>query len=195
MKKITMIILAASLFFVMSCNNARTEDSKKVAKEQNDEKFEDSDIEDDAKFAVNAADASMLEIQLGILAQTKAYSSEAKELGRKMRDEHSKANNELKELADRKNITLPSSLSERAKDKYDFLLEKTGRDFDKAYSDFLVEDHRRVISAFEKEANKGKDAELKNWALGKLPTLKYNLEVSKGTQYELATTNDKDDKK
>lgn len=190
MKKIGLkALLAASVIFAASCNDTKTannnEDSKEVAKEQNDEKFDDTNIEDDTKFAVNAADGGMLEVKLGELAETKAFSAEAKQFGKTMKEEHSKANEELKALAAQKNISLPATLSDKKQEKYDELAKKTGKDFDKEYIDFMVKDHKDDIDAFEKEADKGKDADLKNWAAAKLPTLRHHLEMAEGAQESL----------
>jgi putative membrane protein len=62
------------------------------------------------------------------------------------------------------------------------LQEKSAKDFDKDYIDFMVNDHEDDIDAFEKQAENGKDAELKSWAAGKVTTLKHHLEMAKATQ-------------
>jgi putative membrane protein len=185
MKKNTWsILLIAILLTSFSCGTKK-DDSKEVAEEQNEEKFDDSSIEKDTEFAVAAADGGMLEVQLGQLAQTNASSPQVKEFGKTMSDEHSKANEELKALAAQKNITLPSALSEKKRKKYDDLAEKKGEEFDKDYIDFMVEDHKDDIDKFEKEADKGDDADLKTWASGKLSTLRHHLQMAQEAQEAL----------
>ncbi len=186
MKKRTLQFLVAASMgtLMMSCggNNAKQEDPKEVATEQNDEKFDDSNKEKDTEFAVAAADGGMLEVELGKLAQQKATSAEVKKLAQMMVDDHSKANDELKALAAQKNISLPATLSDKSQKKMNDLSEKTGADFDKAYADAMVDDHEEDIDKFEKEAENGNDAEVKSWAAGKVTTLKHHLEMSKATQ-------------
>src|SRR5436190_10631309 len=107
--------VSAALF---SCGgHDKHEDSKDVAEEQNEEKFDDSDKEKDTDFAVAVADGGMLEVELGKLAQQKATSPEVKKFAQMMVDDHTKANEELMALAGTKNISLPASLSEKSQKK------------------------------------------------------------------------------
>jgi len=105
-----------------------------------------------------------------------------------MVDDHTKANNELKALAQTKNISLPAVLSNESQRKFDNLNEKTGAEFDKEYMDQMVKDHKEVIDEFEDEAEDGKDAEIKSWAAGKLTALRHHLETAEQTQ-EVAKDN------
>jgi putative membrane protein len=183
MKKNTWSILFATILFLsFSCGTKQADDSKEVAEDQNEEKFDDTNLEDDTEFAVAAADAGMAEVQLGQLAQTNASSAAVKQFAQSMIDDHTKANEELKTLAQQKNITLPTSLSDKKKKKYDDLAEKRGEDFDKDYIDLMVSDHKDVVDAFEKEADKGKDPDVKTWASGKLAALRHHLEMAQQTQ-------------
>lgn len=182
-KTVFSLLLCASAITVMtSCGNNNNTDSKEAAKDQNEQKFDNTNIEDDTKFAVAAADGGMLEVQLGQLAQTNGSSAQVKQLGQMMIDDHSKANEELKATAAQKNITLPATLSEKNQQKYDELSKKTGADFDKAYASAMVDDHEKDVDEFKKEASDGKDADLKNWAAGKVPVLEHHLEMAKSTK-------------
>lgn len=184
-KRLSLFLIAAfASAMLVSCggNQTKQEDPEEVASEQNEEKFDDTNKEDDTDFAVDAADGGMLEVELGRLAQQKATSADVKKFAQMMVDDHSKANDELKALAAQKNISLPASLSEEKQKKLNDLNEKSGADFDKDYIDFMVEDHEDDVEAFEKQAENGKDAELKSWAAGKVTTLRHHLEMAKTTQ-------------
>ncbi|HMJ70813.1 MAG TPA: DUF4142 domain-containing protein [Cyclobacteriaceae bacterium] len=186
MKKIMLnaAILAGAVFFVAGCSDRRTEndDSKEVAKKENDAKFDDTNIENDTKFAVKAADGGMLEVKLGELALSKGVSKEVKDLGKMLVDEHSKANEELKALAATKNISLPMTLSEDCQKKYDDLAAKSSADFDEAFAEHMVKDHKDDIDAFKDEAEKGDDPDLKAWAAGKIATLEHHLDMAKAAE-------------
>ena len=93
-----------------------------------------------------------------------------------MVDDHGKANSELKSLAATKNIMLPDSMNEDHKKHYQELSEKKGKDFDKAYTDLMVDDHKKDLDKFKDEAEKGTDADLKAWAAGKVPVLEQHLQ-------------------
>lgn len=134
--------------------------------------------EKDVKFAQAAAEGNIMEIRLGELAQTNGLTAEVKSLGTMMVTDHTKANDELKTLAAKKNISLPSGMSEKAQKHYDMLAKKQGRDFDKAYSKCMVHDHKKDICKFKKEAKKGEEPELKQWASNMLPTLEHHKQMS-----------------
>lgn len=160
-------------------------DSARSARDQNEEKFESNKAKEDAAFAVEAANGGLLEVQLGTLAVTKASSPRVKQFGQMMVEDHTEVNNELKALAQRKNITLPTVMGDKHQRKYDNFAEKSGSDFDKAYMDLMVEDHKEDIRKFEEQAKDGNDPELKAWASAKLPTLQQHLREAEQIQESL----------
>lgn len=182
MKTNTPIFFLIALFLASACSNKKTDDTKEVAEEQNEAKFEDTRLEDVTEFAVNAADAGMLEVQLGSLALTKATSPKVKEFAQSMIDDHTKANEELKALAQKKNISLPSSLSDKCQKKYNDVMEKSGNDFDKAYADLMVKDHKDVVDMFKKASDNSKDSDVKAWATEKLPALQHHLDMAQALE-------------
>ena len=132
-------------------------------------------VADDAKFAVEAADGGMAEVELGALAQQKATNTQVKDFGAMMTTDHSKANSELKALAQKLNITLPTALSEEQQKIKADLSKKSGAEFDKAYVSDMVDDHKKDIEKFEDAAKNVKNDELKAFAVKTLPTLKMHL--------------------
>jgi len=187
-KSILYFLMSAVMFTGVSCENRKTDDSKKRAEAQNEKKFNDSKIEKDADFAVDAADGNMLELQLGTLALTKSSSSQVKQFAQMMVDEHTKANNELNALAQQKHIDLPTVLGIDHQKKYDDLKGKTGNEFDQEYLDLMVKDHKADIREFEEEAKDGKDPEIKAWASSKVPALHHHLDEAERAQ--VAVKND-----
>jgi putative membrane protein len=97
-------------------------------------------------------------------------------LGKMMEDEHSKAMEDLKSLAAKKQVTIPTAATEKIQDAYKKLSEKTGKDFDKEYSDMMVKGHKDAIDKFEKAAKDAEDADIRNWASSMLPSLNAHLE-------------------
>jgi putative membrane protein len=170
MKKVilTICLLAGALNFTSQNNSTNKIDSK------------------DLEFAKDAAQGGLLEVKLGELAVSKATSKEVKDLAQHMITDHSKANEELKALAEKKDIALPTEMSKDGKDIYEKLSKKSVEDFDKAYTEQMVKDHEKDIDKFAKEAEKGKDEDLKNWATKTLPTLKHHLLMSKEIKNKVA---------
>lgn len=158
MKKSIMIISGALFSLSISAQSAATEK--------------------DSKFAKEAAEASLKEIKLGQLAQAKGASPEIKKLGEMMVADHTKANNELMALAKRKGIALPTELSAKEQEGYLDMAKKSGTDFDKAYADCMVKDHKKAVDLFKDEAKNGDDGELKTWAAKTEPTLEHHKMMS-----------------
>ena len=190
-KSLLTFALLSVLLVAVSCGGKNNRDSKDTAEEQNDQKYEDSDAERDTDFAVEAADGGMFEVQLGQLAVTSASSPQVKQFAQMMVDEHGKANEELKTLAQEKSITLPATLSDKRMEKYNDLSKKSGNEFDEAYIDLMVKDHKDDIDKFKKEADKGNDMAVAAWAAGKVPVLEHHLQMAQSAQETLKNNKNK----
>ncbi|MFY7844246.1 DUF4142 domain-containing protein [Chryseobacterium gambrini] len=129
----------------------------------------------DKMFADAAAKGGMMEVMAGKLAAMNAESAAVKSLGEMMVKDHSKANDELKKWAMTVGYTLPTAMDADQQKMYDDLKAKKGKDFDKAYTDLMVSDHKEDIAVFKKEASAGSEASLKSFASNTLPTLEHHL--------------------
>jgi putative membrane protein len=129
MKKFIVLLLVAG---IVACNSSSNKDSVDAAKDSNENKIDSSNMsstdttsnastgtiavdKEDADFAVGAANGSMMEVEMGKLAQSKATNERVKNFATMMITDHSKAGDDLKKVAVAKNITLPADLSDDAK--------------------------------------------------------------------------------
>jgi putative membrane protein len=140
---------------------------------------------DDQEFLTKAAEGGIAEVNLGQLAASKATSDDVKTFGNQMVSDHGKANDELKNLAQQKNVVLPTGPGKEGEDANGKLSGKSGKDFDKAYMDDMVKDHEKDIKEFEKASKNAKDPDVKTWATNTLPTLKHHLDMAKATQKKI----------
>lgn len=134
---------------------------------------------EDKKFVMEAAQGGKMEVQLGQLAAQNAASDDVKQFGQRMVDEHSKANQDLMQLASQHNVTPPDSLSAEGQKTYDQLLKLTGAAFDKAYMSHMVKDHVKDVAEFEKMSNRASNADVKTFASTTLPTLREHLQMAR----------------
>src|SRR6201996_4407489 len=118
----------------------------------------------DQHFMKEAAQGGMAEVELGQLAADKASSPEVKEFGQRMVKDHSQANDQLKQIAMQKGVTLPSSPSAKDEMTKKRLSNMSGDAFDQAYMKDMLKDHKADIAAFEKESTNGKDPDVKQFA-------------------------------
>lgn len=133
----------------------------------------------DEAFAKDAASGGMAEVKLGELAQEKGASSTVKEFGKRMETDHSKADDRLKSVASKDNISLPSDMSAKDRATYDRLSKLSGTEFDRAYALDMVKDHESDVAAFKKEAANGTNADMKQFASETLPTLEDHLKLAR----------------
>lgn len=177
-KRISNITAYMAIFILIaSCGgNKVKEDSKDVAEEHNDAKFDNAAQSAEAQFLVNAAEMNLEAISIGQLAQQNSTSIHVQELGKLMKQTHSKSFTDLTTLAKDKLATIPTSPTEAAQNDYKELTEKSGIEFDKHFADLMVREHTTAISAFEKASVDFTDEEIRNWATSMLPILRTNLD-------------------
>jgi putative membrane protein len=184
MKKLRIALIAtATALTLMSCHSKKdsTATADSLNKAADPSKTDTSKMtmpvtvdQDDAKFAVEAANGGMAEVMIGKLAQDKG-GAQVKDFAAMMVKDHSMANDELMTLAKSKNIALPTVLDKDMQKGFDDLSKKTGADFDKAYVKLMVDDHKTDVKEFDKASQKVKDPDLKAFAGKTLPVLKMHL--------------------
>lgn len=134
---------------------------------------------DDKKFVKDAAMGGMTEVELGKLAAQKASRDDVKQFGQKMVDDHTKANDQLKQIASKENIPVPDALDSKHQARIDKLSKLSGAAFDKAYIKDQLKDHQTDVKEFSAEAQSGMDPNVKTFASNTLPTLQEHLEMVK----------------
>lgn len=166
---------------VMAQQPAKPAKTESQAKEQNKGGL----AAGDRKFVMEAAHGGMAEVELGKLAAEKGSSDAVKQFGKRMADDHAKASDELKQFAQQKGVTLPMDLDAKHKQLRDRLAKLNGAEFDKAYANEMVKDHKKDVADFKKQAQSAKDAELKSWASKTLPTLEDHLKQAQDMQAQV----------
>jgi len=133
---------------------------------------------DDRKFMEDAARAGLAEVDAAKMAKGKAESQSVKDFARRMEEDHAKANEELRQLAAAKGVSLPNDVDRVHKRKADELRNHDSAQFDREYMKQQVSDHKHVVAQFDREAKHGHDADVKQWAAGKLPALREHLQMA-----------------
>lgn len=134
----------------------------------------------DRSFVHDAAQGGLAEVQEGKLAQQKASSADVKQFANTMVTDHTKANDELKRIAQEKGVTAPARTSEQEATAEANLRKESGTQFDRDYIKQQIGDHQKTIALFEKQVNSGSDPDLKSFAQETLPILRRHLEMAQG---------------
>jgi putative membrane protein len=131
----------------------------------------------DQAFVKKAALGGMAEVATGQVAAQKGDNDQVKQFGQKMVTDHTKANDQLKQIATAQSLPIPDSDPKADKEtkKLDGL---SGAKFDKAYAKMQLKDHETTVKLFEKEANSGKDPQLKQFAADTLPVLQGHMQMA-----------------
>jgi putative membrane protein len=134
---------------------------------------------DSATFASKAAQGGMAEVEMGRLAVQRAGDPDVKAFGERMISDHSKANAELKSIASKKGLQLPTEMNSEQKSEMDKLAKLSRAEFDKEYMSAMVDDHEEDVKEFETQSKDGNDADIKTFAGKTLPTLQQHLQLAR----------------
>jgi len=130
----------------------------------------------DREFIIKAAEGGMHEVEVSKLAASKASDPAVKSFANMLVDDHTKANDELKQLASSKGVELPAAPPKSKRSEAEKLGKMEGTKFDQEYlKEVGVKDHQKDIKDFEKASKDAKDPELKAWVDKTLPKLKEHL--------------------
>ncbi|GAC1449320.1 MAG: DUF4142 domain-containing protein [Chamaesiphon sp.] len=133
----------------------------------------------DRQFMLEAARGGMTEVTLGELASERAVSNDVKQFGQQMVQDHTKANNQLMQLAAQKRVNLPKGMDAEHKVFRARIGQISGTRFDRIYMRQMVTDHQNTLSLFQREARQGRDRDLKAFAAKTVPTIQEHLQMSR----------------
>lgn len=201
MKKFNLMLLfVATMFVAVSCKDD----------DDDNDSVTDQLTDSDRTFVMNAADGGMFEVMAGQLAikmdsmmvdsmGTDSMTTDSMGTGtmagldsagirsfaQMMVTDHTKANNELKTLADKKSVTLATTLTTAKQQKLDSLNALSGSAFNRAYIKMMVSSHQETVDIFQKESDSGSDADVKSFSSTWLPTFKTHLQHAQMLQDSL----------
>ena len=130
----------------------------------------------DKEFVMQAAKGGLMEVELGKVVVSKAQNGDVKSFGQRMIDDHSKANDSLKQIASSKGISLPAEVDAKHKAEMDKISGLSGAAFDRSYMRLMVNDHKKDVSEFNRASRTAKDPDIKKFAADTLPILKQHLQ-------------------
>lgn len=130
----------------------------------------------DANFVKEAAQGGLMEVKMGQTAKDRGSSPDVKNFGEMLVKDHSKANERLTQLASQKGVNLAKEVEHKHTDEIMDMEKKSGADFDRAFIEHAVKDHRKDISKFERASRDLNDSELKAFATETLPKLRTHLQ-------------------
>ncbi len=143
----------------------------------------------DQQFMIKAAHAGQMEIQASALAEKLAASDEVKKFAKKMVTDHTKVDDELRQLADKKEVSLTPGLTPSQQEQLKALAMTEGVEFDRKYAQEIgVAAHEEAVNLFQAASEQADDADVKAYASKTLPHLKAHKEMANQLHANIETT-------
>jgi putative membrane protein len=159
----------------------------------------------DKNFVNDVLSDGMAEVEVAKLAKDHASSPEVKQYAQMMIDDHTKAGDQLKQIASTNAIPQDAKIDDKHTKLMDKLSKLNGADFDKEYMSAMVDDHQDAVGDLRSRVDedrtasdrlKGKNPEnpaavkpkqsdntvtmrLNEWAANTLPTIEQHLDRAK----------------
>lgn len=132
----------------------------------------------DSSFVTEAIASNETEIKLLNEGIAKGTSATVKKHARSMKEDHTRLLGQLKAYAKKMNYTIPAPSDEEANDaKEDLNDHKSGDDWDKAWTDLMISEHRKAIDKFSTASEEATDPPLKTLVDAALPVLQSHRDM------------------
>jgi putative membrane protein len=118
----------------------------------------------DQAFVRKALEGGAAEVQLGQLAQQKSQSEDVKQFGQKMVEDHTQLAEQMKPIAQQLGVKEPKGPSKKDKQLIAKLEGLSGPQFDEAYIQTMVKDHKEDLKEFKDEAQSAQNQNVKQAA-------------------------------
>jgi putative membrane protein len=129
------------------------------------------------KFIKDAIEGNLAEVQVGKLAQSKSMDDGVRSFGDMLVKDHSAGNEKATSVANAIGVTPPTEPNSKQKAMFDKLSKLSGNAFDREFAKMMVDDHKKDIKDFEKEA-KSRNEQVAAFAKDTLPTLHKHLDAA-----------------
>ncbi|MBF9239264.1 DUF4142 domain-containing protein [Hymenobacter sp. BT683] len=133
---------------------------------------------DDAEFMKSAAHSDQNEIQQSKMALAKGVTGMARDMANKMIADHTKSTAELKVIAAKKGVTLPTDMDAEHKAMAPAMQKLSGKEFEQKYMAQMLADHQKTANTMRAHEQMTKDADLKAFISKTVPVVEQHLSMA-----------------
>jgi len=130
------------------------------------------------QFIKVAYEENLSEVKAGQMAQQKAQNQQTKDFAQSLVQDHQQSLDQLKKLADQKNVQVSDQLDPRRQRMIDELSSLSGAEFDKRFMNQQIRAHKRAVSLYQQAAQNNTDSEVKQFAQQNLAALQHHLQMA-----------------
>ena len=138
-----------------------------------------ADMKADDFFIREVAADNLLQEHLGDIAQRRATDPAVKQYAQRMVTDHTKANQELLNVASRGGLNFKPGLGPKHEQKVDRLQKVDKKAFDRQYARMMIETHNDDVTYFETEGKQAHAAPVRNYVDRTLPMWQDHLNAAK----------------
>ena len=206
MKSRGLLALAFAGALMAGCHSNRTSDTIANSNDAGTTGTAGSGVSSRDKSWVNdQLSDGTAEVDLAKMAKERASNADVKQFAQMMIDDHTKAGDELKQIATTYAIPQEPKVDDKHKDLMDKLSKLNGADFDKEYMKAMVDDHEDAVRDLRSRVDENRslsdrvtgknpenpadvkpepadnhvDASINQWAANTLPTVEHHLDRAK----------------
>ena len=129
---------------------------------------------------------NLAEVDMGKLAKERAQSKDVRDYGQMLIDDHSKANEKAKGVAQKLGVTAPTEPSAKQKQTHDAMAKLSGAQFDSMFMSHMVQDHQEDVGKYTAQAQSGDSSKVTDYAKDTLPTLRTHLSKAQSIESKLS---------
>ncbi len=145
----------------------------------------------DERLMMQLAQANIAEINAGKLAEQKSNNDQVKSFAKKMVDDHTKALDDLKQIASSRGVTLPTEPDRQQMAMENKLSALSGEKFDSQYiAQSGNRAHRDTHRLLQRVRNRATDPELKSYATQVIATVESHQQLARDTSKNLQSTSE-----
>ena len=185
-----LVVVMIGTTLIASCHSNDqkhiAEESKQVAEENNEDKFNSNSAEKDAQMVVNLAAWEYEQIELAKTAKRKTANRTIKNIATTLLADHMMMMKQLREYAVNHTISIPDSITAADRQHARKMAENnTPTEFDKQWVKDLLDKHEKLIAAMEDGATTAGDPDLRAWINDALPKIRVHRDKLMQIKYTL----------
>ncbi len=184
MDKITLVLLIAAVSIFHACQDTPGDNDNKdtatVKSDRDTTAMGTANTKDkDGQVVSDLIAANSEEVKVAELAKKKSANKEVKDIADMLIKDHTAALGDLRDLANRKGLTLQAEDTAASNKAYRDLEDEKAKDFDKEWCSKLTDKHKNTIDKLEGLQNDNIDQDIKTWASTVLPKIRTHYDMLK----------------
>lgn len=161
------------------------DESKNIAEENNEDKFNSGAAERNAQMVVNVAALGHAELEMAKAAKTKSKNKTIKNLAASLQADQTLLMKQLKQFAANRNISVPDSATEADRREAMKMAENnSSSQFDREWCKELLNKHEMMIAEMEEAATTATDPALRAWINDALPKIRVHRDKLMQIKYK-----------